>query len=130
MGTSESRPIRPTSYKTAAGVVVNLPASLTGQDLTTVTQICAAPATGQQIIITGVLFINSAASAETFVLQEDTAGTPADLFPDVYLPATSSLLLSFPQGLPVTANKDVGVKSSDATTTNGCIVFAYTDYES
>lgn len=127
MATSEVRCIRPTSYVSGAGATVALPAVKTGLDLTTVRSVCAAPATGQRLVIIGVLFINNTASAITMVLQEDTGGTPADLFPDVKILANDSKMLSFPQGIPVTSAKDVGVKSSSADTGNGCIIFAYTD---
>lgn len=128
MATSEVRPIRPTSYTSGAGATVNLPISKTGLDLTTVRSVAAAPSSGSQLIVIGVMFANATGAAITMVLQEDTGGTPADLFPDVSVAANGSTVLIFPQGIPVTEAKDLGVKSSDNDTGNACIIFAYTDY--
>ena len=124
----EIRPIRPTSFVSGAGATVNLPISKTGLDLTTVRSVIAAPAARSQIIVIGVWFNNATAAAITMVLQEDTGGTPADLFPDVNVAANASVLVSFPQGMPVTVAKDLGVKSSDADTGNSCTIFAYVDH--
>ncbi len=130
MATSEIRAIRPTSFVSGAGATVNLPISKTGLDLTTVRSVIAAPSTGNQIIVLGVIFNNATAAAITMVLQEDTGGTPADIFPDINVAANATEVLFFPQGIPVTAAKDLGVKSSDADTGNSCTIFAYVDHAS
>jgi hypothetical protein len=121
--------MKPSSYVDGSGNTVTFPAKVS-ENMSTVVAALAAPGAGKHIYVTGVIFSNNTGAAITMVLQEDTAGTPADIFPDLNIPINSTVAITFPHAIKCTANKNLGAKSSDADAGNVAIIFGYVDRSS
>jgi hypothetical protein len=118
-------------YKSAAGVVVNLPGKSSSIGTTPV-EILAAPTSIMSIWITGVLISNKTANPVNVTLVEDTTGTPVEISCPMSLAAYESRCLifspngQFPNFIQASAGKNVGAKS-DQDDSAAILIFGRVD---
>ena len=123
----EVRVMRPSSFVETGGTTVTFPVSLTGADLSSVTEVVKAPVAGSRIIVTGVLFHNSKTDSKWFKLQENTASA-SDVMQKFYIDSSRSELFCFPHGIAITEAVNLGVVSESNDTEQGVVIFGYVDY--